>query len=103
MRLFAIETIRHANSMKIIKNAKAIYMKGPAGFSQDKKFSKGTVAILKAITESKGFSLIGGGHLSDAINQYKIPKSKIGHISLSGGALLNYVAGKRLCGLEALD
>ncbi|MDA3836706.1 MAG: phosphoglycerate kinase [Nanoarchaeota archaeon] len=88
--------------VKIIKNAKAIYMKGPAGFSQDKKFAKGTVAILRAITESKGFSLIGGGHLSDAINQYKIPKSKIGHISLSGGALLNYVAGKKLCGLEAL-
>lgn len=89
--------------VKIIKKAKAVYMKGPAGFTQDKKFAKGTVAILKAIAESKGFSLIGGGHLSDAINQYKIPKSKIGHISLSGGALLNYVAGKKLCGLEVLE
>lgn len=86
-----------------IKKAKTIYMKGPAGFTQEKQFAKGTVEILKAIADSKAFSLIGGGHLSDAINQYKIPKSKINHISLSGGALLNYIAGKKLAGLEALE
>lgn len=86
-----------------IKKAKSIYMKGPAGFTQEKQFAKGTIAILKAIAESKAFTLIGGGHLSDAINKYKIPKNKINHISLSGGALLNYIAGKKLCGLEALE
>lgn len=88
--------------IKQIKKAKAIYMKGPAGFTQEKQFATGTVEILKAIADSKGFSLIGGGHLNDAIDQYKIPRSKINHISLSGGALLNYIAGEKLIGLKSL-
>jgi phosphoglycerate kinase len=86
-----------------IKKAKAIYMKGPAGYCGDVQFSKGTIAILKAVSECKGFTLIGGGHLSDAITMSKIPKEKFGHISLSGGALLSYVAGEKLPGLEALQ
>ncbi len=87
---------------KEIKNAKAIYMKGPAGATSEKQFAKGTFEILKAIAQNKGFSIIGGGHLSDAIEKSKIPKTKFNHISLSGGALLNYIAGKKLPGLEAL-
>ncbi len=85
-----------------IKKAKSIYMKGPAGFCGEEQFSKGTLAILKAVSESKGFTLIGGGHLSDAIEMSKIPKEKFGYISLSGGALLSYVAGEKLPGLDAL-
>lgn len=85
-----------------IKKAPAIYMKGPAGFAANKNFSKGTFAILKAVSECKGFTLIGGGHLSDAISASKIDTKKFGHISLSGGALLSYVAGEELPGLKAL-
>ena len=85
-----------------IKKAKAVYMKGPAGDCASEGFCKGTFAILKAVSECKGFTLIGGGHLSDAIRDSKIPKNKFDHISLSGGALLNYVAGEKLPGLEAL-
>jgi len=85
-----------------IKKAKAIYVKGPAGDCSNKNFRKGTVAILKAVSKSKGFSLIGGGHLNDALNISKIPREKFGHVSLSGGALLRYLAGEKLPGLEAL-
>jgi phosphoglycerate kinase len=85
-----------------IKNAKAIYMKGPAGDCSDKRFTKGTFAILKAVSECRGFTLIGGGHLSDAIRDSKIDVKKFDHISLSGGALLNFVAGEKLPGLVAL-
>lgn len=85
-----------------IKKAKAIYMKGPAGDCNEKRFERGTFAILRAIANSEAFSVIGGGHLSDAIEKSKISKSKFGHISLSGGALLNYIAGEKLPGLEAL-
>lgn len=85
-----------------IKKAEAIYMKGPAGFSSDKRFAKGTLSLLKAIASSKGFSLVGGGHLSDTIKKYKLSKKNFGHISLSGGALLNYIAGEKLPGIEAL-
>ncbi len=85
-----------------IKDAKAIYMKGPAGDCSDKKFTKGTYSLLKAISECKGFTLIGGGHLSDAIRDSRIDKKKFDHISLSGGALLSYIAGEKLPGLVAL-
>ncbi len=85
-----------------IKKAKAIYMKGPAGDCSDKKFTNGTFSILRAVSECKGFTLIGGGHLSDAIRDSKIDKAKFDHISLSGGALLSYIAGEKLPGLIAL-
>jgi len=85
-----------------IKKAKAVYMKGPVGMAEYKKFSKGTEDLLKAISKAKGFSLIGGGHLSSAINRLKISKKKFGHLSLSGGALLRYVAGEKLPGVEVL-
>jgi phosphoglycerate kinase len=85
-----------------IKNAKAIYMKGPVGDFASSGFEKGTFEILKSIAKSKAFSLIGGGHLSDAIVESRIPKKSFDYISLSGGALLNFVAGEKLPGIEAL-
>jgi phosphoglycerate kinase len=88
--------------VKEIKNAEAIYMKGPSGDCRNDIFCKGTVELLKAVSESKGFTLIGGGHLNDAIDKSKIPREKFGHISLSGGALLTYLTGAKLPGLEAL-
>ncbi|MGC9309884.1 MAG: phosphoglycerate kinase, partial [Candidatus Nanoarchaeia archaeon] len=87
---------------KEIKKAKAIYMKGPVGDAALKGFDIGTKQVLKAISKSKAFSVIGGGHLSDAINKSYIRKSKFNHISLSGGALLRYIAGEKLVGLEVL-
>lgn len=85
-----------------IKKAKSIFMKGPAGNTDLKSFSKGTNELLKAISKSKAFSLLGGGHLNEAIDENKISKKKFNHISLSGGALISYVAGKKLPGIEAL-
>jgi len=85
-----------------IKKANSIYMKGPAGDFSSKGFEKGTFTILRAIAKHKGFSLIGGGHLTDAIKSSKIPIKNFGYVSLSGGALLNYLAGGRLPGVEAL-
>lgn len=85
-----------------IRNAHTVYMKGPAGWAEDKRFRKGTVKILKAVSECKGFSLVGGGQLSEVIEKSGINKKKFGHVSLSGGATLSFVAGERLVGLEAL-
>jgi len=85
-----------------IKKAKAIYMKGPAGDCSIKEFCDGTFVILRAVADSKASSVIGGGHLSDAIEASKVDIKKFGHISLSGGALLSYIAGEKLPGLEVL-
>jgi phosphoglycerate kinase len=87
---------------KEIRKAKSIYMKGPAGYATEKQFAKGTEVFLGTIASSKGFSLIGGGHLSDAIKKSGISRKRFGHISLSGGALLNYIAGEKLPGLDVL-
>jgi len=87
---------------KKIKSAKAIYMKGPLGYASDKRFAKGTLEILKEIQKSKAPSIIGGGHLGEYMKKYKVDKSKFTHVSLSGGALLNYMAGEKLPGLKAL-
>ena len=88
--------------MREIKKAKSIYMKGPVGYYPDKKFREGTTAIIRAISNSHAFSLLGGGDLSEAIKFSEIPKNKFNHVSLSGGALLDYIAGKKLPGLKSL-
>lgn len=93
------ETIKEYKEQ--IKKAKTIFMKGPAGDCADKNFCKGTNELLKTISK-KQFSLIGGGHLNDAIQNSKIPKKKFNHISLSGGALLSFISGEKLPGIEAL-
>ena len=69
---------------------------------EDKVFSKGSVEILKTLAEHKGFVLLGGGNLNDALDRYKISKNKFGYVSLAGGALTAYLAGEKLTGLEAL-
>jgi phosphoglycerate kinase len=86
----------------IIKKARTIFVKGPLGYYQEKKFSKGTKLIFKAITKSKAFSLIGGGDTTTAVDLLNINRNKISYISLSGGALIEYLAGKKLPGLEVL-
>jgi len=87
---------------KRIRGAKEIFMKGPAGRCEVKEFCSGTKGLLKAIAASKRFSVLGGGHLSKALEEIGISKNGFGHISLSGGALARYVAGEKLVGLEVL-
>ncbi len=86
-----------------IKKSKSIFMKGPVGECVDNNFCKGTFEILNAISKNKGFSLIGGGHLNDAVKKSRISLKKFSHISLSGGALARYIAGEKLPGIEVLN
>ena len=88
--------------IKEIKKAKSIYVKGPLGMYEDKRFALGTKLIFNAVASSKAFSVIGGGDTVAALDKFRINKNKIGYISLSGGALLTYLARKKLPGLEAL-
>ncbi len=87
----------------IIKKSRSIFLKGTPGYSQMNGFEKGTFNILKAIEKSKAFSVIAGGHTTTAMERFKISKKNIGYISLSGGALVHYLAGKKLPGLEVLN
>lgn len=87
---------------RILLKADFIFMNGPAGVYELKEFEQGTRKILNAVSMSKGFSLVGGGHTITAIEKFKIPKKRFGYISLSGKALVEYLDGKELPGLKAL-
>ena len=89
-----------------LENADIIFMKGPLGFAEIPEFSFGTVEVLKRISqltkEKKIFSLLGGGHLTTAIEEYHVPDN-FSYTSLSGGALIAYLSREKMPGLEALE
>nr|QBM01344.1 phosphoglycerate kinase [uncultured archaeon] len=85
----------------IIKKARVIFMKGPPGYYQEKQFRLGTIKIFNAVPK-RAFSVIGGGDTTTAMKLARINKSRFTYASLSGGALSEYLAGKKLAGIEAL-
>lgn len=91
-----------AEYKKEINKAKAIFFKGSAGKIEDPLFCLGTKELLKAIAKTSGFKVISGGSSNLMIKKFKINKNSFNHVSLSGGALVYYLAGKKLPGLEVL-
>jgi phosphoglycerate kinase len=88
----------------VILNSKTILWNGPMGVFEMEKFSKGTTAIAKAIADatSKGaYSLIGGGDSVAAINKNGLA-DKVSYVSTGGGAMLEYMEGKKLPGITAI-
>jgi len=88
----------------VIENSKTILWNGPMGVFEMEKFSKGTTAIAKAIAEATGkgaFSLIGGGDSVAAINKNNLV-DKVSYVSTGGGAMLEYMEGKKLPGIVAI-
>jgi phosphoglycerate kinase len=90
------------NYSKIISSAKAIVVSGPMGVYENPQFNYGTKGVLTAIADSKAFSLAGGGNTIAAIEEYGLTK-KIGYISTAGGALIEFLMGKKLPGVAALE
>jgi len=86
----------------IIRKAKSIVISGPMGVYENKEFSFGTKKILEEIANSKAFSLAGGGHTISAIEEFGLTK-KISYISTAGGALIEFLMGKKLPGVVALE
>ena len=85
---------------KEIASAKIVIMNGPAGVFEKEAFALGTHELIKAGTKS-GFSVIGGGHIAAAAEQLGI-SSKFSHVSTGGGACIDFLAGEKLPGIEAL-
>lgn len=85
-----------------LKNAKMIVWNGPMGVFEMDAFCKGTEAVAKAVARSKAISIVGGGDSVAAIEKLKLAK-EISHISTGGGASLEYLEGKVLPGVAALD
>ena len=87
---------------KIISSAKSIVVSGPMGVYENKEFNYGTKKVFEAIANSNAFSLAGGGNTIAAIQEYGLTK-KIGYISTAGGALIEFLMGKKLPGVVALE
>ena len=86
----------------LIAKAKSIVVSGPMGVYENKEFNYGTKKVFEAIANSKAFSLAGGGNTIAAIQEYGLTK-KIGYISTAGGALIEFLMGKKLPGVVALE
>jgi phosphoglycerate kinase len=85
---------------KEIRAAGTVIMNGPAGVFEKDAFTLGTVELIQAATYS-GFSVIGGGHIAAAVEQLGI-ESRLDHVSTGGGACIDFLAGEKLPGIEAL-
>lgn len=89
----------------VLKNAKTIMWNGPMGVFEMSNFAEGTKKIAEAVvnaTQNGAYSLIGGGDSAAAINQMNAG-DKVSYVSTGGGALLEYLEGKELPGVTALE
>lgn len=84
-----------------ILQTKTVFWSGPLGKIEDKEFSKGSEEIAKTIIESGAFSVVGGGETLEFVNQLGLGE-KFGHLSTGGGAMLEFLSGETLPGLEVL-
>ena len=91
-----------ANLAGILKQAGTIVWNGPVGVFEIDQFAKGTETIARAIAESGAFTIAGGGDTIAAINKFGIA-GRIGYISTAGGAFLEFLEGKTLPAVAALE
>jgi phosphoglycerate kinase len=85
-----------------LQDAKTVVWNGPMGVFEVTEFSKGTNLVAQAVAESKANSIVGGGDSVAAIEKAGL-KEKISHISTGGGASLEFLEGKELPGVQALN
>ncbi len=86
-----------------IMAAGTVFWNGPMGVFELSPYADGTRTVAQALTESNAFSFVGGGDTGAAIRALGFPEGAFGHVSTGGGASLEFIQGKTLPGLAALE
>ena len=90
---------------EVIENSATMLWNGPMGVFEMENFAKGTKAVAMALvkaTERGAYTLVGGGDSVAAVNQYHL-QDKVSYVSTGGGAMLEYIEGKELPGIAAIE
>jgi len=85
-----------------VKKAGTVVAEGPLGMFERRLFDVGTKEILRAMAESRGFTLVGGGHLGGMASMMDVDR-RMGHVSTGGGAMLALLAGGEMPVVSALE
>lgn len=86
-----------------IESCQTVFWNGPMGVFEFPNFANGTKVVAQALTKVSGISVVGGGDSAAAVRALGFADSDFGYISTGGGASLEYLEGKELPGLRALD
>ncbi|MFR9791815.1 phosphoglycerate kinase [Streptomyces sp. MB22_4] len=86
-----------------LADAETVFWNGPMGVFEHPDYAEGTKAVAQALVDSNGFTVVGGGDSAAAVRTLGFDENAFGHISTGGGASLEYLEGKTLPGLAALE